>query len=242
MKLVLAFVLLVVTTAAADQAAALQTPRRPPAGTPPTAAPQAPAPTAGADRFAKEVAAFDAADKAAPPPKGGIVFVGSSTIRLWDVATHFPELRIINRGLVGSELTDTTRHIDRLVLRHEPRLVVLYAGDNDINAGRLSEQVAVDFERFVRAVHAKLPLTRILYIAVKPSPSRWLQVDRARAANEVIRRMCERDDRLGYVDFGNVMLGWNQRPRRELYVEDGLHLSTQGYQLWSAIVRPFLVP
>ena len=201
-----------------------------------------PAAAQGPDRWEKDISAFEAADAVNPPAKGGIVFVGSSTIRLWDVATHFPGLPIINRGFGGSELADATRHIDRLVLKHEPRLVVVYAGDNDVGAGRLSEQVAVDFERFVRAVHAKLPQTRILYLAIKPSLLRWLQVDRMRAANDIIRSICARDDRLAFLDFGDAMLGWDEKPRRELFVDDGLHLSAQGYELWTAMIRPLLVP
>jgi lysophospholipase L1-like esterase len=194
-----------------------------------------------ADRWEKYVAAFDDADRAAAPPKGEIVFVGSSTIRRWDVSAYFPDLKIINRGIDGTELADAVRYIDRLVLRYEPRMVVVYAGDNDIGGGKISEQVSVDFERFVRAVHAKLPQTRILYLGIKPSPLRWLQIDRMRLANDVIRSMCERDDRLAFLDFDNLMLGWDEKPRRDLYVEDGLHLSPHGYQLWTAVLRPYLV-
>ena len=194
-----------------------------------------------ADRWEKYVAAFDEADRTADPPKGEIVFVGSSTIRRWDVASYFPDLKIINRGIDGTELADAVRYIDRLVLRYEPRLVVVYAGDNDVSSGKLSEQVSVDFERFVRAVHARLPQTRILYLAVKPSPLRWLQVDRMRLVNDVISAICQRDDRLAFLDFDNLMLGWDEKPRRELYVEDGLHLSPLGYQLWTTVLRPYLV-
>jgi lysophospholipase L1-like esterase len=194
-----------------------------------------------ADRWERFVAAFEEADHVSPPPKGEIVFVGSSTIHRWDTATYFPDLKIINRGIDGTELSDALRYVDRLVLRYEPRLVVLYAGDNDIASGRLSEQISVDFERFVRAVHSKLPQTRILYIGIKPSPLRWLQIDRMRLANDVIRTICQRDDRLAFLDFDNLMLGWDEKPRRDLYVEDGLHLTPLGYQLWTAVLRPFLV-
>jgi lysophospholipase L1-like esterase len=195
-----------------------------------------------ADQWERYVAAYDEADKASPPPKHEIVFVGSSTIRRWDVASYFPDLKIINRGIDGTELSDAVKYIDRLVLRHEPRLVVVYAGDNDIGSGKISEQVSVDFERFVRAVHTRLPQTRILYIGIKPSPLRWLQVDRMRLANQVIRSICERDDRLAFLDFDNLMLGWDEKPREELYAEDGLHLSPQGYQLWTAVLRQYLTP
>ena len=195
-----------------------------------------------ATRREKELAAFDAADRAAPPARGGIVFVGSSSIVDWDVARHFPEWTITNRGLWGSTLADAVQLAGRLVLPYEPRLVVLYAGDNDINAGRLAEQVAVDFDRFVRAVHAKLPQTRIVYIGIKPSLDRWSQIDRMRAANRMIRAICERDDRVAFVDVDGAMLGWDERPRRELFVPDGLHLSPEGYRLWSTLLRPFLAP
>ena len=193
------------------------------------------------DRWERFVAAYDEADLASPPLKHQIVFVGSSTIHRWDVASYFPDLKIINRGIDGTELSDAVKYVDRLVLRYEPRLVVLYAGDNDIGAGKLSEQVSVDFEQFVRAVHTKLLETRILYIGIKPSPLRWLQVDRMRLANQVIRTICERDDRLAFLDFDNLKLGWDEKPRRDLYVDDGLHLSPKGYHLWSTVLRPYLV-
>jgi lysophospholipase L1-like esterase len=194
-----------------------------------------------ANQWESAIAAFEAADKVSPPPKGEIVFVGSSTIRLWDVAHSFPDLKIINRGFGGSELADSVRYADRIVIPYEPRLVVVYAGDNDISGGVLAEQVAVEFERFVRKVHAKLPQTRILYIAVKPSLLRWTQVYRMRSANEIIREFCERDDRLAFLDFDGLMLGWDEKPRPELFVADGLHLSAEGYRIWSTVIRPYLV-
>jgi lysophospholipase L1-like esterase len=192
------------------------------------------------DRWERYVAAFEAADAASPPPKGGIVFAGSSTMQRWDVAAYFPDLKIINRGISGTELADAVRYVDRLVIKHAPRLVVLYAGDNDIGFGKLSEQVAADFERFVRAVHARLPQTRILYIGVKPSLRRWIQIDRMRQVNQSIRAICERDDRLAFLDFDGLMLGWDEKPRPELFVDDGLHMSPLGYQLWSTVLRPYL--
>jgi lysophospholipase L1-like esterase len=191
-------------------------------------------------RWEQAIAAFEAADKTSPPPKGEIVFVGSSTIRLWDTKASFPDLTIINRGFGGSEMADLLRYVDRIVIRYEPRVVVVYAGDNDIGGGDLSEQVAVEFERFVHAVHAKLPQTRIVYIGIKPSPLRWTQIDRMRMTNHLIRAFCARDDRLAFLDVDAVMLGWDEKPRRELYAADGLHLSAEGYRLWSTLLRPFL--
>ncbi len=198
--------------------------------------------TATADPWASAIAAFEAADRVAPPPKGGIVFIGSSTIRLWDLSRSFPEYPTINRGFGGSEMADSTRFVDRIVTPYQPRVVVVYAGDNDISSGTIAEQVVVDFERFVRAVHATRPQTRIVYIGIKPSLLRWTQVDRMRSTNAMIRALCERDDRLAFVDVDHAMLGWDEKPRKELYVADGLHLTPEGYQVLNALLRPFLVP
>lgn len=191
------------------------------------------------DFWEKDIAAFETADRVSPPPKGEVVFVGSSTIRLWDLATSFPDLKAINRGFGGSEMADATRYVDRIVVPYAPRTVVVYSGDNDI-MGTTAEQITIAFERFVRAVHAKLPTTRVVVIGIKPSLLRWAQVDRMRMANAMLERFCERDDRLAFVDVDHAMLGWDERPRPELYVQDGLHLTPAGYQILNALVRPFL--
>jgi lysophospholipase L1-like esterase len=193
------------------------------------------------DQWEHDVAAFEAADRQSPPPKGEIVFIGSSTIRLWNTAASFPDLKIINRGFGGSSLADTVRHAERIVIPYAPRLIVVYAGDNDISGGVLAEQVAFEFERLVKLVHAKLPQTRILYLAIKPSVLRWISDTRMDMANEMIRAICEKDDRLAILDMGDVMLGWDERPRPELFVSDGLHLSDEGYRMWTMLLRPFLL-
>jgi lysophospholipase L1-like esterase len=194
------------------------------------------------DRYEADIAAFEAADRKSPPPKGEIVFIGSSTIRLWDTAAAFPDLKIVNRGFGGSWLSEAVRYAERIVTPYEPRLVVLYAGDNDIAQGWTSEQVAIEFERFVRVVHAKLPQSKILYVAIKPSILRWQQDHRMQLANDLIRAVCDKDDRLGFLDIGAVMLGYDEKPRPELYVADGLHMTAEGYRIWNAVIRPFLLP
>ena len=115
----------------------------------------------------------------------------------WDLRRRSPTSRRSTAGSAARRWQDSTRYVDRIVVPYSPRIVVVYAGDNDI-MGIPSEQIAIAFERFVRAVHAKLPDTRILYIGIKPSLLRWGQVDRMRQANAMIRQFCERDDRLGF--------------------------------------------
>lgn len=195
---------------------------------------------AQADRWAKEMAAFEQIDKQSPPAAGGIVFVGSSSIRLWDLSRAFPGLPVVNRGFGGSQIADSVRHADLLVIRHKPRTVVFYAGDNDISDGKPPQAVADDFKAFVSKVHSALPQTRIAFIAIKPSIQRWALIAKVREANALIRTVAGADDRLAFIDVDGPMLGWNERPRKDLFVDDGLHLSAKGYDLWNALVRPFL--
>jgi len=192
------------------------------------------------DRWAADMRAFAEADTKAPPPKGGVVFVGSSSIRLWDLAAAFPGLPVLNRGFGGSQLADSVRHADVLVLKHAPRTVVLYAGDNDLNAGKTPAQVMADFEAFVARVHGALPDTRIAFVAIKPSLARWSLIDKVREANAGVREICAGDDRLGFIDVDGPMLGYDAKPRADLFVADGLHLSPKGYALWTTLTRPFV--
>ena len=186
------------------------------------------------------IAEFEARDRLSPPPSGQIVFAGSSSIRLWDVEKYFPGLTIINRGFGGSQLSDLVRYADRIVIAYKPRIVVVYAGDNDIYGGATSEQVAIRFEQFVRTVRAALPEVRIIFIGIKPSLQRWAVVERMRLANGLIRGFAGHDDNIAFVDVDQAMLGWEETPRPELFVPDGLHLTAHGYELWSALLRPLL--
>ncbi|MFM9091892.1 MAG: GDSL-type esterase/lipase family protein, partial [Verrucomicrobiota bacterium] len=144
------------------------------------------------------------------------------------------------RGFGGSELADSVHYLDRLVLPHQPRVVVLYAGENDLQAGATAEEVHARFQAFRQGLHAALPKTRLVYIAIKPSPSRAkirAQIDRA---NALIAATCREDPRLAFADVVPPMLDAAGQPRPELYVADRLHLSDAGYALWRPIVAPLL--
>jgi lysophospholipase L1-like esterase len=194
---------------------------------------------AQADRWAKEMAAFEEQDKKASAV-GGVVFVGSSSIRLWDLTNYFAGVRALNRGFGGSMIPDSVGHVDLLVIRHKPATVIFYAGDNDIANGRTPQQVAEDYKTFVTKIHAALPATRVAFIAIKPSIQRWALIDKVRAANGLVRDYAGTDNRLGFIDVDGPMLGWDEKPRQELFVADGLHMTAKGYELWTALVRPFV--
>jgi lysophospholipase L1-like esterase len=196
---------------------------------------------AAADKWEKEIAAFEAKDKESPPPQDGIVFIGSSSIRRWDLKKSFPQLPAINRGFGGSQLADSVKYVPRIVIPCRPKTIVLYAGDNDIAAGKSPQQLAADFAAFVKAVRGQLPKSKIIFLAIKPSPSRWKFYEEQQTANRLIREQCETGENLDYVDLVKPMLGGDGMPRSELFVKDQLHLSDAGYELWVKVLAPHLV-
>ncbi len=193
-------------------------------------------------RFAPEIKKFEEADRANPPQPGGVVFTGSSSIRLWTtMAEDFPGVRTVNRGFGGSEVEDAIRNVDRLVFAQRPEQVVFYSGDNDLNAGKSPARVAADYQRFVDAVHEKLPRTRIVIVSIKPSLARWALADKMKETNRLVEQLVARDpQRLAYVDVFTPMLGPDGKPRPELYVADGLHMTPAGYEIWTAAIAPVL--
>ncbi|HEX5272569.1 MAG TPA: GDSL-type esterase/lipase family protein, partial [Gemmataceae bacterium] len=194
----------------------------------------------GFARWEKEVQAIEQRDREKPPPEAGIVFAGSSSIRLWDVARSFPSLPVVNHGFGGSQIADVTHFANRLVLKQKPRVVVFYAGDNDIAAGKSPAQVADDFRAFAAAVHRELPKTKVVFLAVKPTPARWKLFDIQAKANALVESHCKGLDWLAYVDTVKPMLGEDGKPKPGLYAADGLHLNNEGYRVWAGLLAPYL--
>src|SRR5436190_8670970 len=131
------------------------------------------------NKWEVEILALEANDRTNPPPKAPVVFVGSSSIRLWKtLAQDFPKHHVLNRGFGGSEISDSVQYADRIVIPYRPRLVVMYAGGNDIHNGKTPETVFHDFQAFVAKVHAAAPSARIAYISIAPNPARWSEVEK----------------------------------------------------------------
>lgn len=195
----------------------------------------------GPERFKADIAAFVAEDTKQPPAPGGVLFTGSSSIRLWKtLAADFPGVRTINRGFGGSYLSDCVHFFDQLVPAHRPRLVVVFAGSNDLHVGRTPEEVAASFRAFCAKLHAALPETKLLYISIGYAPVRWKIADKMAFANALIAAHCEADPRRKFVDFNPAMLTADGEPRPELYVADRLHLNPDGYAIWRRLLAPHL--
>lgn len=190
-----------------------------------------------AAKWEKEIAGIEKRHADKPPEKGAVLFAGASSIRLWDLGKSFPEWKTVNAGFGGSEVRDSTTFAARIILPHKPKAVVFYAGDNDVANGRKPEQVLEDFAAFAKLVHAELPKTTIHFIAIKPSIARWKQFETQKKANAMVKEFCGKDERLGFIDIVPGMLGDDGKPKEDLFVKDGLHLSPKGYELWNDLVK-----
>ncbi len=194
--------------------------------------------------WAWDVARYERADRREPPPRGAILFTGSSTIRRWKtLARDMAPLPVVNRGFGGSQLAHVTVYAPRIVLPYEPAAIVLYSGDNDLDAwtGKTAATVVRDFDRFVSRVRRELPETPIYFVSIKPSRLRRAQWPEQQRVNERIAKRAAGDPTLEYVDIATPMLAGREVPSRELFTRDGLHLSAEGYRVWADVLQPRLM-
>lgn len=192
-------------------------------------------------RWEKDIAAFEQKDRTNPPPQKALLFIGSSTILFWKtLAEDLPNHKVINRGFGGSQIADATHFTDRIVIPYKPKMVLLRSGGNDIFAGKSPEQVFADFKNFVAKVHAKLPKTDVVFIALSPSVARWEFADKEKALNAMVLGFVKKSKHVKYLDAADISLGADGKPRPELFVGDKLHFNTEGYKLLAARVRSFL--
>lgn len=209
----------------------------------------APAPSArsvpsDAQRWQASLDAFADDDRRHAPASGGVLFVGSSSIRLWDgleqAFVQPAHAVVLKRGFGGSRMADVAALADRLVLPYRPRLVVVYAGDNDLAEGRTPRQVLESFDSLVGQVRQALPGTRIAYVSIKPSPLRAALLPAVRETNALIAAHARTTPGLDYIDVFTPMLGDDGLPRAELFREDALHLNEAGYALWREVIAGHL--
>jgi lysophospholipase L1-like esterase len=192
------------------------------------------------NRFAPEIKAFAEWDSRNAVPADPVLFVGSSSIRLWRTHESFPDLPVVNRGFGGSQVCDIIHFADRVVFPYKPSAIVFYAGDNDLAAGKSASRVFQDCRRFIGLVHARLPTTRIVLLSVKPSRARWSLWPEAQKANDLLAGFCKSDNRLFFTDLGTPLLGPDGMPAADLFLKDQLHLNDRGYSVWGKALTPVL--
>ncbi|MFI5154718.1 MAG: GDSL-type esterase/lipase family protein [Chitinophagales bacterium] len=193
--------------------------------------------------FAGEIQNFRKQDSLHFPPSGAILFVGSSSFTKWkDVQDYFPGYPIINRGFGGSSFPDLIRYADVIIFPYHPRQVIIYCGDNDINSSDTVDAISV-FNRFLTLfgmIRKQMPEVSIVFVSIKPSPSRAAQRPRQIAANKLIRDFLSTHANASYVNVADLMLNKDGRPIPSIFLSDSLHMNASGYAIWQKAILPYL--
>ncbi len=201
--------------------------------------------------YESEVSALESTIRQSPPSSGSVVFYGSSSIRLWETLrtdigplTGTPERSVLNLGFGGSTLASCVHYFDRLpgwIAREHPpiRSLIFYAGENDLGDGKSVDAVVDSFVWLHAMVRDRLPGVPFAFISIKPSPARVPVMERIRAVNEKIRTLIVERPESMFIDVYSEMLDANNVPRSELWVEDGIHMSRAGYNLWTKILSRY---
>lgn len=189
------------------------------------------------DWYEEEVRALEKLHRMAPPEPGSVLFYGSSSIRLWStLSADLASWPVVNRAFGGSTLAACVHFFERLVVPCTPASIVCYAGDNDLGDGRTHGEIMASFHALLTKITRLLGPVPVAFLSIKPSPARWELRDRMAGVNREIRRVLNNRSRGYYIDVYHPMLGQDGRPRAELFDADGLHLSAEGYRLWTSIL------
>jgi lysophospholipase L1-like esterase len=193
--------------------------------------------------FWDEIASFKHTDSVTPPPAHPIVFTGSSSFRKWTgVRDAFPGYPIINRGFGGSTFPDVIRYADEVIFKYHPKQVVIYCGDNDLaSSDTVTAQVVFRrFNELFTLIRSRLPKADILYVSIKPSPSREKLMPRMEEANKLISDFIGRQKHAAFVDVYHKMLKADGKPIEDIFEADKLHMTQKGYDIWQKIILPYL--
>jgi lysophospholipase L1-like esterase len=194
--------------------------------------------------FWDEIQDFKKQDSIKPPPKNAILFVGSSSFRFWtSVQQDFPGYTIINRGFGGSSFPDVIRYESDIIFPYHPKEVVIYCGDNDLAASDTitSALVFSRFKQLFTSIRKKLPSASVVFVSIKPSPSRQRLMPKMDSANKMIKSFLTKNKKTAFVDVYHKMLNADGEPRDELFREDKLHMKPNGYAIWRDAIKPYLL-
>lgn len=203
--------------------------------------------TAQAQPYADEIRAFKKQDSLSPHLPNSILFVGSSSFRMWkDVGDYFPGYKIINRGFGGSTLLDVIRYEKDIIFPYKPKQIVIYCGENDI-AGDSSVTGKTVYKRLKKLYHdirKQFPHVMVTYISIKPSPSRWHLRDKMTDGNRRIQKFLARrrpSPPPHFISVWEAMLGADGKPMPDIFIKDNLHMNARGYAIWQKLIMPYLL-
>ena len=193
------------------------------------------------NKWEKDIVKFEKADTQNPPEPGKILFIGSSSITIWkDIQEYFPDKGVINRGFGGSQTSDLLNYKERLILPYKPSQVVIYVGENDIAANKTPKKAATDGKNLIKWILKQFPDASVAYISMKPSIRRWEMRENMQAANELMQKFASKKEQVAFIDVWDSMLGDEGKPLANIFLDDGLHMNSNGYAIWKKEIAPYL--
>jgi lysophospholipase L1-like esterase len=191
--------------------------------------------------FESEIKNFQHEDSISHPPKNAILFVGSSSFKLWEnLKEDFPKHTVINRGFGGSTLEDVFQYKEQIIYPYEPSQIVIYCGENDVASGVSGKLVFERFEKLFLDIRSRLPNASIVFVSMKPSPSRKEFYSEVEKGNTIIKKFLAQQKKTHFVDVFNLMLDQKRKPKGELFLADSLHMNEKGYAIWTKAIEPVL--
>jgi lysophospholipase L1-like esterase len=187
--------------------------------------------------FEKEILAYEKQDSLSMPAKGQILFIGSSSFRLWK--SFEADMKGLpasfNRGFGGSTLADALYYFDRMVVKYQPKWVIMYEGDNDLAKGKLPQQIAAEYDEFKARLKKQVPGAKLVFVAARPSLARVAIVDKQKELNALIKAKGDY-----FIDMHSPFYLADGSLMMDIFVADKLHLNEKGYAIFAKQIRQFV--
>ena len=192
-------------------------------------------------RFESAIIAYEEQDKVIPFPEGAVLFVGSSSVRMWKTLDQdLAEVTTVNRGFGGSQFSDLLYYLDRIVTNYKPSKIFIYEGDNDISAGKKPKEILAEAKEVRSRISRALPGVPVYFIAAKPSVARWKLRKKYQQLNSQLAIYASKTPNTGFVNVWAPALDENGEVKKDIFLEDNLHMNEKGYAIWTKAIKPFL--
>lgn len=191
-------------------------------------------------KWEKDIAAFEALDRSEKYPENAVLFMGSSSIRLWStLQEQMKPYSVIQRGFGGSNMADLSMYTKRIVYPHQFQAVVIFVA-NEITVSpndRNARETGALYKEVVHSIREKYQKQPIFLIEVTPSRKRWEKWDQIKETNSELKRICTKEKNMYFIETANFYLNEKGLPREELFRDDKLHLNDAGYKIWGDIIK-----
>ena len=192
-------------------------------------------------RFADEIEKLKSLDYNYSENEEVILFAGSSSIRKWDnLSEYFPDKNLIKMGFGGSQMSDLIYYSEDLIFNHTPDKIFVYEGDNDLADGKSNDEILADFNKMVKMIESRLGSIDIVFISPKPSIARWNLAESYISFNQELKAYTQTKSNLYFADVWLPLLNDQGKPRKDLFIEDDLHINEKGYQIWKNVLKEFM--